>query len=69
MSKVLRIFLAILTLLTVLAMLGFCVLALTIPNVGMFVVCLLLAVGFGYFSYRDYEFFFGRKPNDNDGST
>jgi hypothetical protein len=61
MNPVFRIVLAVLTLLTVLALLGFAVFALTIPHVGLFIVCLMLAAGFGVFSYRDYVFFFGGK--------
>lgn len=64
MTDVLRIVLAIFTLLTVLAMLGFAVFALTIPHFGLFAVTLILAVGIGYFSYRDYLRFFGKKTTD-----
>lgn len=65
MPEVLRIVLAILTLLTALAMLGLTVFALTIPHLGLFVVCLLLTAGIGYFSYRDYLRFFGKKDNND----
>lgn len=65
MVEALRVVLAIFTLLTVLAMLGFAVFALTIPHLGLFVVTLVLAVGIGYFfSYRDYQRFFGKKTTN-----
>jgi hypothetical protein len=65
MTDILRIVLAIFTLLTVLAMLGFAVFALTIPHFGLFAVTLILALGIGYFfSYRDYLRFFGKKTTD-----
>lgn len=64
MVEALRIVLAIFTLLTVLAMLGLSVFALTIPHLGLFVVTLILAAGIGYFSYRDYLRFFGKKTTD-----
>jgi len=64
MPQTIRIIVAILTLLTVLAMLGFAVFALTIPHAGLFIVCLVLALGFGYFSYADYKRFFGKKTTD-----
>lgn len=66
MSQFLRILLAVLTLLTALAMLGFAVWALTMPQIGMAIVCFLLAGGFGIFVYHDYQYFFGKK---NDTTT
>jgi len=56
-----RVVIAVATLLTTLAMLGLSVFALTLPHFGLFFTCLLLTGGFGYFSYRDYKFFFGKK--------
>lgn len=66
MSKALRIILAIATLLTTLAMLAFAIYGLTIPHIGLAVVCFTLAAGFGLFVYHDYQYFFGSK---NDSKT
>lgn len=66
MSKTLRIILAIATLLTALTMLAFAIYGLTIPHIGLAVVCFLLAGGFGIFVYHDYQYFFGKK---NDSKT
>lgn len=66
MSKALRLFFAIITLLTCLLMLGLSVWALTVPIIGMAIVCFMLAAGFGLFVYMDYKFFFG---GDSDEST
>lgn len=62
MPPVLRIILAIATLLTTLFLLGLAIFALTVPHWGLFFVCLFLAAGFGYFDYADYKHFFPPKP-------
>lgn len=61
MDKILRVILAVATLLTALGTLGLGVYALTIAQWGLFATCLLLTGGFGFFVYRDYKFFFGDK--------
>lgn len=62
MTLVLRIILAILTLLTTLSMVAGAVWSFVTgkpPLLG--VVCGLLAVGFGFFVKNDYNYFFGKK--------
>ena len=63
--NIIRIILIIVTLVIMIACLCRVVFALTIPHFGMAVVCLALAVSFGFFAYRDYQYFFGAKSNDN----
>lgn len=53
-----RIIVSVLTLLVLITTVVLAVLALTIPSVGLFVTCLMIAAGFGYFSYRDFRYFF-----------
>lgn len=65
MNNALKIVLAVATLFTTLGMLGLAVWGVTASQWGLALTCLLLAGGFGYFSYRDYKFFFGAK----NGST
>lgn len=60
MSTTVRIILAVLTLLTTLALVSFAVVGLVIGQPLLTVVCLLLSAVFGYFDYRDYQFFFGQ---------
>lgn len=62
MSNVLRIILAVATVLTTLAMVTGSVLSFVdgLPPL-MGVTCGLLAVGFGFFVYHDYQYFFGKK--------
>lgn len=52
-----KILLTVLTFLTVLAMLGFCVYGFFFIHQAMLgVVCLALAAGFGYFSFNDFKY-------------
>lgn len=64
MPQTIRIIVAILTFLTLLACLGLAVFALTIPHLGFFVVMVVLSLFIGYFSYADYLRFFGKKTTD-----
>lgn len=61
MNNVLRIILAVLTLLSALGMLGLSIFAITIPHIGLSLTCFVLAVGLSLFCYRDFQFFFGKK--------
>jgi hypothetical protein len=62
MTQVLRIILAILTLLTTLAMAGGSVWSFATGKPALLgVVCGLLAVGFSFFVKNDYNYFFGKK--------
>lgn len=62
MTQVLRIILAIATLLTTLSMAAGCVWSFATgkpPLLG--IVCGMLTVGFGFFVKHDYDYFFGKK--------
>jgi hypothetical protein len=61
MTQFLRILLAILTLLTTLAMLGFAIFGVVVHQWLLVVVCAALTGMFGIFVYHDYQYFFGAK--------
>ena len=60
--KILKVALAVATVLTTLGTLTITVWGVVAAQWGLAATCLLLTAGFGYFSYRDYKLFFGPKP-------
>lgn len=61
MNKYIRLLLAVLTLLTLLALIFGAGWGLVFQVPIMFLVCTLMSLGFGLFVYKDYKYYFGKK--------
>lgn len=61
MTRTIKIIVAVATLLTTLAMLGFTIFGLTIPHWGLTITCLALTILLGFFVRNDYYYFFQKK--------
>lgn len=61
MDRTIRMILSIFTLIILCLLVVAVIWGITHGIIGLVVTCLLMIIGFGLFTYKDYQYFFGKK--------